>query len=57
MFWCLKSPVRVITTEKQKAVITAASAIFTKEPRKAELLSGRVEQTARNLQATRSPCC
>jgi len=47
----LKSAVRVTTTEKQKAVITAASAIFTKEPRRAELLSGRVEQTSRDLQA------
>ncbi|HWZ46281.1 MAG TPA: LPS export ABC transporter periplasmic protein LptC, partial [Candidatus Saccharimonadales bacterium] len=47
----LKSAVRVTTTEKQKAVITAQSALFSKNPRRADLLGCRVEQPSRSLQA------
>ena len=47
----LKSAVRLTTTEKQKAVITAQSATFTKDPRRADLLGCRVEQELRAMQA------
>ena len=46
----LQSAVRVVTTEKNKATITAQKAIITKEPLKAVLQSARVEQQARSMQ-------
>lgn len=47
----LLSDVRLVTTEKHKAVITARSALITKEPLKAVLQSGRVEEQSRSIQA------
>lgn len=49
----LQSDVRVVTTEKQKATITAQKAVITKEPLKAVLQSTKVEQQGRNMQADR----
>ncbi|HEY6349934.1 MAG TPA: LptA/OstA family protein [Candidatus Angelobacter sp.] len=49
----LQSSVHLVTTEKHKATITAKSAIITKEPLKAVLQSGRVEEQARSVQADR----
>lgn len=49
----LRSAVRITTTEKQKAVITARSATFMKDPRRADLQSGRVEQQGRVVEADR----
>ncbi|HEY6250672.1 MAG TPA: hypothetical protein VI685_11985, partial [Candidatus Angelobacter sp.] len=40
----LRSAVHLVTTEKHKATITARSAIITKEPLKAVLQSGRIEE-------------
>jgi lipopolysaccharide export system protein LptA len=47
----LQSDVRIVTTEKQKATITAQKALITKEPLKAVLHSTRVEQQGRLMQA------
>lgn len=47
----LQSDVRLVTTEKHKAVVTAKSAFITKEPLKAVLQSGRVEEQSRSVQA------
>ena len=49
----LQSDVRLVTTEKHKAVITAKNAVITKEPLKAVLQSGRVEEQSRSVQADR----
>src|SRR5215813_11435985 len=49
----LQSAVRIVTTEKQKATITAQKAIITKEPLKAVLQSARVDQQTRSIQANR----
>ena len=49
----LRSAVQVSTTGKQKAVITAQRATFMKEPRRAELQAGRVEQGTRAIEADR----
>lgn len=47
----LQSAVRLVTTEKHKAVVTAKSAVITKEPLKAVLQSGRIEEQERSVQA------
>jgi lipopolysaccharide export system protein LptA len=47
----LQSNVRLVTTEKQKATITAQKAVISKEPLKAVLQSALVEQQGRNMQA------
>lgn len=47
----LQSAVRVVTTEKHKAILTAKSAVITKEPLKAVLQSGRIEEQSRSIQA------
>ena len=47
----LQSAVRIVTTEKQKATITAQKAVISKEPMKAVLQSARVEQPGRSVQA------
>ena len=49
----LQSAVRIVTTEKQKATITAQRAVITKEPLKAVLQSARVEQPGRSMQANK----
>src|SRR5205823_4220768 len=49
----LQSAVRLLTTDKYKATLTAQSAMITKEPRKAVLQSARLEQPSRTLQADR----
>jgi lipopolysaccharide export system protein LptA len=47
----LHSDVRIVTTEKQKATITAQNAVITKDPLKAVLHSTHVEQQGRFMQA------
>jgi lipopolysaccharide export system protein LptA len=47
----LQSAVRVVTTDKHKATLTAKNAVITKEPLKAVLNSGRVEEQSRSVQA------
>ena len=49
----LESTVRVVTTEKQKATITAQRAVITKEPARAVLEAARLEQQSRLVQADR----
>ena len=49
----LQSAVRIVTTEKQKATITAQKAVISKEPMKAVLQSARVEQPGRSMQANK----
>lgn len=49
----LQSAVHLVTTEKHKAVVTAKSAVITKEPLKAVLQSGRIEEQSRSVQADR----
>lgn len=47
----LKSAVKVVTTEKQKATITAQSANIRKDPRQIVLQAGKVEQEDRTMSA------
>jgi lipopolysaccharide export system protein LptA len=47
----LKSAVRIVTTEKQKATITAQSANIRKDPRQIVLQAGKVEQEDRTMSA------
>ncbi|HET7872976.1 MAG TPA: LPS export ABC transporter periplasmic protein LptC, partial [Terriglobales bacterium] len=47
----LKSAVKVVTTQKQKATITAQSANIRKDPRQIVLQTGRVEQKDRTMSA------
>ncbi|HLK53002.1 MAG TPA: hypothetical protein VKU42_06065, partial [Candidatus Angelobacter sp.] len=47
----LQYAVRVVTTEKHKAILTAQSAVITKEPLKAVLQSGLIEEQSRSIQA------
>src|SRR5262249_4302168 len=45
----LRSAVKVVTTEKHQATMTAQRAIITKDPMKAVLFSARVEEQARTI--------
>jgi lipopolysaccharide export system protein LptA len=47
----LKSAVRLVTTEKQKATITAQSANIRKDPRQIVLQAGKLEQQDRTMSA------
>lgn len=47
----LQSAVRVVTTDKHKATVTAQKAVITKDPMKAVLQSARVEEQSRSIQA------
>ena len=49
----LSSDVRLISTQKQGATVTASSAVITKDPRRAVLQSARIVEPSRRVEADR----